>query len=62
MDVIDRRLAHALFVAAQPLCDDDSHYWKETRSARWTTIGALLPLAIAFVVCFAVAAVWRLVA
>ncbi|MDA0204059.1 MAG: ferrous iron transporter B [Acidobacteria bacterium] len=36
--------------------------WKETRSARWTTIGALLPLAIAFVVCFVVAAVWRLVA
>jgi ferrous iron transport protein B len=36
--------------------------WKETRSARWTTIGALLPLAIAFVVCFAVAAVWRLLA
>ena len=34
--------------------------WKETRSARWTTIGALLPLAIAFVVCFAVASVWRL--
>jgi ferrous iron transport protein B len=36
--------------------------WKETRSARWTTIGALLPLSIAFVVCFAVAAVWRLAA
>jgi ferrous iron transport protein B len=36
--------------------------WKETRSARWTTIGALLPLAIAFVVCFVVAAVWRLAA
>ncbi len=36
--------------------------WKETRSARWTTIGALLPLAIAFVVCFIVAAVWRFAA
>ncbi len=36
--------------------------WKETRSARWTTIGALLPLAIAFVVCFVVATVWRFVA
>lgn len=36
--------------------------WKETRSARWTTIGALMPLAIALVVCFLVATVWRLVA
>ncbi len=36
--------------------------WKETRSGKWTTIGALLPLAIAFVVCFGVAAVWRWVA
>ncbi len=33
--------------------------WKETRSAKWTTVGALMPLAIAFVVCFGVAAVWR---
>jgi ferrous iron transport protein B len=35
--------------------------WKETRSAKWTTIGALMPLAIAFLVCFAVATVWRTV-
>jgi len=36
--------------------------WKETRSGKWTTLGALMPLAIAFVVCFAVATVWRAVA
>jgi ferrous iron transport protein B len=35
--------------------------WKETRSAKWTTIGALMPLVIAFLVCFAVATVWRAV-
>jgi ferrous iron transport protein B len=29
--------------------------WKETRSAKWTTIGALMPLAIAFAVTFFVA-------
>lgn len=33
--------------------------WKETRSAKWTTLGALMPLGIAFVVCFLVATVWR---
>ena len=33
--------------------------WKETRSGKWTTIGALMPLVIAFLVCFAVATVWR---
>ena len=35
--------------------------WKETRSLRWTVIGALGPLAIAFGVTFLTAAVWRLV-
>lgn len=34
--------------------------WKETRSPRWTTIGALMPLAIAFLACFATAQVVRL--
>ncbi len=29
--------------------------YKETGSAKWTTLGALMPLAIAFAVCFAVA-------
>jgi ferrous iron transport protein B len=29
--------------------------WKETRSRKWTTLGALMPLAIAFVVTFVVA-------
>jgi ferrous iron transport protein B len=34
--------------------------WKETRSARWTAIGALMPLAIAFLVTFLVATAVRL--
>jgi ferrous iron transport protein B len=34
--------------------------WKETRSLRWTTIGALGPLVIAFAVCFVVAQTARL--
>jgi ferrous iron transport protein B len=36
--------------------------WKETRSAKWTTVSALLPVVLGFVVCFVVAQVWRLVA
>jgi len=35
--------------------------WKETHSAKWTTLGALMPLVIAFIVCFLVATVWRAV-
>ena len=34
--------------------------WKETRSLKWTTVGALMPLAIAFAVTFAVAQAARL--
>jgi len=34
--------------------------WKETGSVRWTLVGALMPLAIAFGVCFAVAGIARL--
>jgi ferrous iron transport protein B len=34
--------------------------WKETKSLRWTIFGSLMPLAIAFGVCFAVAGVARL--
>ncbi|MBT7098389.1 ferrous iron transporter B, partial [Candidatus Poribacteria bacterium] len=34
--------------------------WKETRSAKWTTLGALIPLAIGVVVTVAVATVARL--
>jgi ferrous iron transport protein B len=34
--------------------------YKETRSARWTTAAAVLPLAMGFVVCFLVAQLWRL--
>ena len=33
--------------------------WKETRSLKWTTLGALMPLGIAFAVCFATAAAAR---
>ncbi|MCY3965167.1 MAG: ferrous iron transport protein B [Acidobacteria bacterium] len=33
--------------------------WKETRSVRWTAVSALLPVAMGFVLCFAVAQVWR---
>ncbi|MCY4399630.1 MAG: ferrous iron transporter B [Gemmatimonadetes bacterium] len=36
--------------------------YKETKSGRWTTVSALLPLAMGFVVCFLVAQVWRLAA
>jgi ferrous iron transport protein B len=36
--------------------------WKETRSAKWTTVSALLPVAMGFAVCFVVAQVWRIVA
>ncbi len=36
--------------------------WKETGSMKWTVVGALMPLTIAFAVCFLVANVWRLIA
>ncbi|MCA9938696.1 MAG: hypothetical protein KC418_08640, partial [Anaerolineales bacterium] len=36
--------------------------YKETGSAKWTAVAALLPLLIGFVVTFLVAQVWRLVA
>jgi ferrous iron transport protein B len=34
--------------------------WKETRSVRWTVVGALLPLAIAIAVTLAIAQSVRL--
>ena len=34
--------------------------WKETRSARWTALGALMPLGLAFLVCLATAQAARL--
>jgi ferrous iron transport protein B len=34
--------------------------WKETRSRRWTTLAALVPVVLGFAVCFVVAQVWRL--
>ena len=33
--------------------------YKETRSAKWTTVSALLPVAMGFILCFLVAIVWR---
>ena len=36
--------------------------FKETRSARWTAVAALLPLGMGFTVCFLVTQVWRLLA
>jgi len=36
--------------------------YRETRSAKWTVVSAVLPLMTGFVVCFLVAQVWRLVA
>jgi ferrous iron transport protein B len=36
--------------------------YKETLSRKWATIGALMPLSIAFVVTFLVATIWRLIA
>ncbi len=35
--------------------------WKETRSVKWTTVSALLPLGMGFLLCFVVAQTWRLV-
>jgi len=34
--------------------------YKETLSRKWATIGALMPLGLAFLVTFLVATVWRL--
>ncbi len=36
--------------------------WKETKSAKWTAVSALLPLGMGFLLCFVVAQVWRIVA
>ena len=36
--------------------------WRETRSAKWTTISALLPLGMGFLLCFVVTQIWRIVA
>jgi ferrous iron transport protein B len=35
--------------------------YKETGSAKWTTVASLMPIVFGFVVCFLVAQVWRLV-
>ena len=35
--------------------------YKETLSAKWATLGALMPLGLAFIVTFIVATIWRLV-
>ena len=36
--------------------------WRETRSARWTTVASVLPVVMGLAVCFLVAQVWRLFA
>jgi ferrous iron transport protein B len=36
--------------------------YKETGSAKWTTVASVLPLVMGFTVCFLVAQVWRLLA
>jgi ferrous iron transport protein B len=36
--------------------------YKETGSAKWTTVATLLPVALGLVVTFLVATVWRLLA
>ena len=36
--------------------------WRETRSAKWTTVATLLPLGMGFVLTFLVAQVWRIIA
>ena len=36
--------------------------WKETGSAKWTAVSALLPVGMGFALCFVVAQLWRLVA
>ena len=35
--------------------------WKETGSVKWTTLSALLPVVLGFLLCFVVAQSWRLV-
>jgi ferrous iron transport protein B len=35
--------------------------WRETRSAKWTTVATLLPLGMGFALTFLVAQVWRIV-
>ncbi len=36
--------------------------YRETRSAKWTTLAALLPVVMGLAVCFLVTQVWRLLA
>jgi ferrous iron transport protein B len=36
--------------------------YKETGSARWTTVATALPLVMGFTICFLVAQIWRLLA
>ena len=34
--------------------------YKETKSAKWTTVSALLPVVLGLILCFLVTQVWRL--
>lgn len=52
-----------LFSLIHNPCSTTIHtIYKETRSGKWTTVAALMPLLLGFVVTFVVAQVWRLVA
>ena len=45
-----------LFAVLHYPCATTTHtIWKETRSAKWTILSNLIPLVVAFVVCFSVA-------
>jgi hypothetical protein len=48
----DRGEPDAVQPAAQPCSTTIYTIWKETRSAKWTFVAALLPLALGFSVCF----------
>jgi ferrous iron transport protein B len=56
-------LAPALFSLLHNPCSTTIYtIYKETRSAKWTAVATLLPVAMGLVVCFLVAQVWRLLA
>ncbi len=49
-----------LFSLCHNPCSTTLHtIYKETRSVKWTVVSAVLPLAIGYVLCTAVAALWR---
>ncbi len=56
-------LNHMLFSLVHKPCSANIYtIYQETRSAKWTAVSALLPVAMESVLCFLVAQVWRIVA